>query len=379
MLTSEASRILRETTLTASTNAISSPASESGAMRLEMPDGQTILPFGQGAVHASHSVRAGSGKALTISAISGPHGSGSLRSVALTLSLANRLRAKTDLLGSTLFRLTWKERVTPSGRRICALRASARRTSGKGFTSWPTVSDSSKHGQRRGQLGEAANMASRPTPVANDDNKSVEAHMAMKRRMGGNRTAITSLQVTAQLAAWPTPNTPNGGRVMREEIAIKGKNPDGTKAQICFENAAMLAAWPTPQTHDVTERGNTEADHHYFPHDLSNAVKLAAWPTPQAIEQLDTPEKKKARGSHVGLNLAVAAQYAAGAHRGAAQALLTATGPMPHGSTAETKSIGQLNPAHSRWLQGLLHEWDDCGVTAIVSARRSQRHSLKRG
>src|ERR1043165_1486695 len=139
-LISEASKTSSLPILPVSISAISLPESESGAMRLEMPDGQTILPFGQGAVHASHSVQAGVGRALTISAISGPHGSGSSRSVALTLSLANRLRQRTDLLGSTLFRLTWKQRVTPSGRRICALRASAHRTSGKGFSSWPTTS-----------------------------------------------------------------------------------------------------------------------------------------------------------------------------------------------------------------------------------------------
>src|SRR5574341_2257412 len=46
--------------------------------------------------------------------------------------LANKLRAKTDLLGSTLFKLTWKQRVTPSGRSIPALRASGHRTSGSG-------------------------------------------------------------------------------------------------------------------------------------------------------------------------------------------------------------------------------------------------------
>jgi hypothetical protein len=38
-----------------------------------------------------------------------------------------------------------------------------------------------------------------PTPVANDDNKSPEAHMAMKARMkGGPRNCITSLQVMAK-------------------------------------------------------------------------------------------------------------------------------------------------------------------------------------
>ena len=38
-----------------------------------------------------------------------------------------------------------------------------------------------------------------PTPVANDDNKSPAAHMAMKARMkGGPRNCITSLQVMAK-------------------------------------------------------------------------------------------------------------------------------------------------------------------------------------
>lgn len=46
-----------------------------------------------------------------------------------------------------------------------------------------------------------------PTPVANDDNKTPEAHLAMKQRMGGNRTAITSLnvKVKAESSNWATP------------------------------------------------------------------------------------------------------------------------------------------------------------------------------
>jgi hypothetical protein len=36
--------------------------------------------------------------------------------------------------------------------------------------------------------------------------------------------------------------------------------------------------WPTPQSHDERKRGNTEADHHYQPHDLSN---MATWVSPQ--------------------------------------------------------------------------------------------------
>jgi hypothetical protein len=64
----------------------------------------------------------------------------------------------------------------------------------------------------RYKLRDQAPLATWPTPCANDDNKTPEAHLAMKQRMGGNRTQITSLQVMAQmtdaarLATWATPN-----------------------------------------------------------------------------------------------------------------------------------------------------------------------------
>jgi hypothetical protein len=40
-------------------------------------------------------------------------------------------------------------------------------------------------------LDGAATLAGWPTPVANDDNKSVEAHLAMKKRMGDLSTSMT--------------------------------------------------------------------------------------------------------------------------------------------------------------------------------------------
>ncbi len=46
-----------------------------------------------------------------------------------------------------------------------------------------------------------------PTPVAKDDGKSFEAHMAMKARMpGGPRKTCTSLAVMARSGMWPTPS-----------------------------------------------------------------------------------------------------------------------------------------------------------------------------
>jgi hypothetical protein len=52
---------------------------------------------------------------------------------------------------------------------------------------------------------------------------------------------------------------------------------------------------------------------------------------------------------------------------------LLVSGETPTGSSAPTEKRGQLNPAHSRWLQGLPSDWDDCGVTVTLSARRKRK------
>ena len=295
-------------------------------MPLERLDGQMILGCGLEAVPAKVSVQAGSGEASQISVTYGLHGSGSLASARLTSSLANRLRPKTDWLGSTLFSLTWKERVTPAGRRIPALRASGRRTSGAGCTSWPTP------------------------------------------------------QAIEQL------DTP------------EKKRQRGSHVGLNLPVAAQMAAWPTPQSHDERKRGNTEADHHHFPHDLSNAAEMASWATPRSEDsECAGAHRGKEDGLHSQSRLASWATPANRDYRHANlktyrerggqskgeqlqnqvkhQICSTASGPTPNGSRAATKSIGQLNPAHSRWLMGLPTVWDDCAAMVTRSTRSRRKDS----
>ena len=79
-----------------------------------------------------------------------------------------------------------------------------------------------------------------PTPVARDDQKTPDAHLAMKARMGGGRTKITSL--TVKTKAWPTPT------------ARDGKGKPGKNAQ--FQNLTTSASlWPTP-TATEAKRGD---------------------------------------------------------------------------------------------------------------------------
>lgn len=119
-------------------NAISSPESAYGPSLYEMLDGPTIIQSGQEVARASLSARRVRELDLLTSGTYGPPSTTSSPSAALQSSLENRLRARTQNLGSTLYTLTWKRWVTPSGVSRFRLRASVRRTSETGCTGWPT-------------------------------------------------------------------------------------------------------------------------------------------------------------------------------------------------------------------------------------------------
>lgn len=167
-------------------------------------DGRMTVPCGPDPALASLSARQAKEAGLLTSGTFGRHGITSSASAVLSLSLANRLRARTDLLGSTLYTLTWKERVTPSGRTIFALRASGRRTSDSGCTSWLTPKLPS------------GGTCPRNTP-------------------GGG---LRKLEDVADLATWPTPNAMTGGQTSRggsrkDELLMGGL-------------AQLTASGPTP-------------------------------------------------------------------------------------------------------------------------------------
>ena len=307
------SRTYGQMSLMDTPNATSSPGSGSGPTPSDKPGGRTIGPSGQGVVRASLSARQAKAVGLLTSDTSGQRGIGSSGSESLAWSLANRLRVETDSLGSTLYELTWKQRVTPSGRSIYALRASGRRTSGRESTFAPSAWEK--------------------TPQASDGDGGV---MEVREGSAGKY----KLRDFAALASWPTPKVGDGER--------------GGHGQ-----AAMNALSGTPRPSGAAHS-----------HNLTDYAQLATgWPTP--TEALGTSGQTSRSGERK--DELLMGGMVKPSPEGPAR--LTAFGVMLTGSDAGMDGGGQLNPALPRWLQALPPEWDACAVTAMPSTRKSPKAS----
>jgi len=94
-----------------------------------------------------------------------------------------------------------------------------------------------------------------PTPVAHDDGKSPEAHMAMKARMpGGPRHSITSLAVAAQTLL-PIGGLPQPGGTREPSDATSSpcddtSEPSGGQPRrpLCPAGTVILACLPPSQS-----------------------------------------------------------------------------------------------------------------------------------
>jgi hypothetical protein len=248
--------------------------------------------------------------------------------------LVSKLRQPSVTVGSTLFKETWKEKVTPAGRRYLEHTASVPRTSGNDCGSWPT-------------------------PIQNDH--------CSTHSYGKNRAIILKLPGVAKLASWPTARSTDGEKNVRtlegslegslREIERKG-GPQG------LNQAACLASWVTPRVSDGKD-GNLCREGRAKGVSMPEQAQLASWVTPSTRDWKDTPGMAvEARDGRVRLDqLPRQASLSTPAR-------LTASGEMLTGSSAGTVSGGPLCPAHSRWLLGLPPEWDDCVPMATRSSRR---------
>lgn len=138
--------MLRQMTFEDLNSATFSQGSESGHMLCVWPDGQITNRYGQEVAHASLSARQAKALGLMTSGTYGQPSTGSSNSANLQASSVNKLQIKLQTLGSTLYTLTWKPWITPSGVARFRLRASARRTSETELTGWATPRTSTHSG-----------------------------------------------------------------------------------------------------------------------------------------------------------------------------------------------------------------------------------------
>ena len=282
---------------------------------------QTPL-FGPEAVPANPFRAQVNEKAQPTQGTSGLSGTSLSGSASLQLSLESRLRQTLDVNGSPEYELTWKHWDIGSGPPICALRASGRRTSGKGFTGWPT-------------------------PAATDTARSQDS--SNQRMQAGHQA---DLPTVAQLAGWPTPQVfdstgdgePRALRYKGNAPSEAGNTRDPNKPGSYrgdLKDIEGLAGWSTPRATERTGGNRTS---------LRQDAQLAGWGTPTQTDY---------KGGNLGPDKA----------RLKYQVLGAATSSSP----AETGKRGGLNPAFPSWLQGFPIQWCQAAIQASRTLKQQRK------
>lgn len=298
----------------------------------------------------------------------------------LQRNLEKALKSRLSGRGSMIYSTAWKPHVTPLGRAICRLRASALRTSASAPTlepsalsGWPTPTAANGTGAgTRGREGgmnlqTEATLSGWPTASARDWKDTAGMATTGVNPDGSERTRLDQLPRVAVLTGWPTPNTMTGGQSSR------GGDQIGEPLML---GAAQLCGWPTPTAASQGSGETPEArKSRGFNPGLApmDAATLAGWPTPMA----GTPAQNgnnEARNNDSSRKTVDLCKWTT--EDGPAR--LTARGELLIGCSAGMPSGGQLRPAHSRWLIGFPSIWDTAAILVAMRQALLKKKSASR-
>lgn len=210
-------------------NATSSPASEDGPWPSNSPDGPLTVLSGPEAALANLSASQAKEQGLLTSGTYGRIGSILYGQSDLRQCSVSRLKQQLTTDGSTLFKTTWKEKVTPSHRSVSLLRASGHRTSDSGCGLWPT-------------------------PLVNDELGSTHCY-GPKTKDGSERRRFWKLPGAANLTSWTTTTT----RDWKDSGADIKPREDGSERFDQLSRQANLCGWNTARATDGSNGGPNQA------------------------------------------------------------------------------------------------------------------------
>jgi hypothetical protein len=301
-------------------SAISLQGLVDGAQQLDLLVGEMIDQCGQEARHASLSVQQVTEKDKTMSDTCGQYSSISSASADLQSSLESRLRQRLELAGSMIYKLTWKQKVTPRQWSYCQRAASVPRTketdSGQLQSGWAT-----------------------PNTMDHMALRSDEALLRQATTVRNGRTFPANL---------------------REQV--------DPRSQEIYATKQIPEAWPTPMHTDGSKACNRYRENHQNGLGaIASTVEASSWATPTVRDYKNTGNLEN---------------YIFGSQTGrirtdsvSTQAYLVDSGQTTDSFTAETgKPVkSQLNPRFSLWLMGYPIEWAFSGERVTPLSRKSQR------
>jgi hypothetical protein len=352
---SEALKKLNQKTSKDSRNAISSPVLESGPTCSDLLAGPMTDLFGQAVAPVQVSQQRAKAKGLKTLAISGLVGLASSASQDLQQSLESKLIKQLDSAGSTLFKQTWKRRVTPLGRRYLEHTASALRTGDSAFTSLPTprnggdggtaehydlsgvaslstvVSPQAGDADRGGQasryleknhavrLNDQAMLSSVPTPMAGtptrngyneagstDYERKMDVALGLRETANGPKLATAGLERDTKGTGNLTDSRKTENRQPSFQLSTL-PTPKSTEHQatqkrgnLTLNGSAQLATVRTPTSEDGS-RGVPKRDHARQRYTLDSQTRLATVTTPTAQDH--SRGNKEARPQDTGVPL----------------------------------------------------------------------------